>query len=193
MSVYNDKFIFYHVPKTGGTWVRLLLTHLGIQFEMHGTSKSSFHETYKEFRPEGLFSFTAVRHPITWLQSYFSYRLRVGWSDVDPLGKVASSSTFDAFVDKVIDRAPGCISGMYRDYVGDPQEVDYVCHQETLREDMIYVLSKLGYQFDEKLVSNLPPALAFNQRFEFLNGTKEKIIELENYTINRFYRDHIPA
>lgn len=144
--------VFIHVPKTGGTWVTKLLWETGLADGEVGRA----HATPAELadcpvwrdgvRP--LF-FAFVRHPLTWYQSYWSYRQKNGWHKPSPLEPQApirtveldancASDDFEQFVRNVVDRYPrGWVSHLYRHYTAG---CAFVGRFERLREDLLHVL-----------------------------------------------------
>ena len=64
----NDKLIFIHTPKTGGTFTRQVLRDLKIKNRGH------HHATYKEFDKN--ITFTIIREPVARFESFLNYRLQ---------------------------------------------------------------------------------------------------------------------
>ena len=60
----NKKLVFVHTPKCGGTYVRSILSHLGIQNKGHS------HYTQND-----KISFTVIRNPVERFESLLNYRL----------------------------------------------------------------------------------------------------------------------
>lgn len=88
MATRTDKAIFYHIPKTGGTWVRVALKEAGVKtravrtmggphpFNLKWTHATP--DTVVQSAPIGRFSFCFVRQPVAWYTSYWSFRSRKG-------------------------------------------------------------------------------------------------------------------
>jgi len=99
MSIKTNKSIFYHIPKTGGTWANLAIRHSTkknkdftylrpkIDYNVknntaymnlliaHAFGMSGAHETKWGIDSEdkdGLFSYSFVREPLAWYKSYWA-------------------------------------------------------------------------------------------------------------------------
>ena len=56
-------------------------------------------------QPE-LFTVAFVRHPLTWYQSYFSYKQRRGWDPNNDWDDVVRCDSFPDFVEAAISKTP---------------------------------------------------------------------------------------
>jgi hypothetical protein len=80
-----------------------------------------------------------VRHPLTWYQSFWAYRQRVGWRHDAVFDRRCQDSDFNSFIDRVYHEYP---CGFLRDVY------DYYCnlativgHQESIDRDIRNFLS----------------------------------------------------
>ena len=70
MDRVKNKFIYLHVPKTGGTFIEKQIYDLGI-----GTSIGPTHATLREIpNKKNLITVTSVRNPWEWYVSLWSFR-----------------------------------------------------------------------------------------------------------------------
>lgn len=200
--------IFYHFPKTGGTWVSTILMD-----NLHGNrwfptkvGSNKFSLCAEHTPPDKVpgwfkddkFSFGFVRNPITWYQSTFCYKVMFnGWDDHD-IEKSCRSDDFNAFVNAVVDRYPeGYISTMYKIFYGENlSKVDYIGRFEKLRLGLINALSSCHELTDEirKIIMESKPA---NQAFSvsdkypkvnavYNNTTLERVRKVENWAMEKF-------
>ena len=65
MPLVTSKFVFYHVPRTGGLWIRAVLDNLGIEYRYQGYA----HDIPAKV-PTRKFSFTIRRYEPNWLVSW---------------------------------------------------------------------------------------------------------------------------
>ena len=73
MALLTDKFLFLHIPKTGGNSLsEILLTIKGTEFVTTHNDLSAFGNI------EDYFIFTFVRNPFTRLASWYHHELRMG-------------------------------------------------------------------------------------------------------------------
>jgi len=148
---------FLHVPKTGGNWVAAVLRELFPAAQrmpkIHATRKSAP-------RPD-LLTFAFVRHPLTWYQSYFSYKQRKGWDAGNEWDQAVRSDTFAGFLDAALTQTPGYYSRLLRRYVGRRgEEIDFIGRFESLSDDLIRALDAAGESFDSDVIHNTPPVNA---------------------------------
>lgn len=75
MAVLMPYTCYVHIPKTGGTWTRSVLEEL---VELRDEA-GAFHGLPKLQELQFRTPFTFVRHPATWLRSYYLHRCREQW------------------------------------------------------------------------------------------------------------------
>lgn len=169
MAIQTKRFILYHIPKTGGTWVKVALKNAGVRYrtprwsrEPHPFNLKHAHSTPDNVTPKakaGRVGITFVRQPVTWYASYWSFRSRKGarrdekfpadglWSD-----------DFDRFVNNILDAYPrGFVTALYQYYTGaDCEKVDFVGRQEHLADDLVRAMGLAGEPFDEVALRATP-------------------------------------
>jgi len=169
---YNALFV--HCPKTGGSFVvQTLKNTLKLNVRQVG-----YKHSHKDlvgpirFRKQP-YTFTIVRHPVSWYGSYWQMKMRrpaIGkrsweyWQpntlwhpnwEIDPK---YGDDDFAEFIRKVTTRK-NYLHDMYRWYTGlgtyDP--VDQIGKQETLTEDLVKFLDTIGADYDKDLLLSAPP------------------------------------
>src|SRR3990167_7348169 len=118
----ENSLVFYHCPKTGGTWVREALKNAGLNlheiifplFEggVSGDQVIPINDIVHMLPTKNpctnFITFSFVRHPLTWLQSTFKYLVAVGWNEErNPIQKNIKSDTFKEFIEKYAALYPG--------------------------------------------------------------------------------------
>lgn len=170
-TLLNCGALFIHIPKTGGNWVSDVLEEEGLVLAhvsgKHASDQladfeSFFRQPYAYSKPNrALYKFCFVRHPLRWYESWFRMQQAQGWpmrgdasgpggllpfwnptAELDRLG----GDDFNVFVGNVLRQQPGFVTAMYRRYA---RGVHFVGRQETLVDDLISVLRKLGVSFNE--------------------------------------------
>ncbi len=72
----SDRFLFLHLPKTGGWTVRRILRGAQLpHIDLHLNQHSALHEIPEHWR-EGKQVIATVREPCAWYRSYFHYNVR---------------------------------------------------------------------------------------------------------------------
>lgn len=156
----GDSALFFHIPKTGGTWVHAFLAKSrlieGEIWSKHAHyRKVCGHPAWPQHRER--FRFCFVRRPSGWYESFYKHIRRKAWKrygrwHINGILDPCRDCGFAAFVRCCIKRHPGYVTWLYRQYT---PHMDYVGKQERLREDVAHVLGELGLSYDEPLLGRL--------------------------------------
>ncbi len=178
---------FLHVPKTGGNWVSSVLRE---QFSRAQRMPKIHTTRISAPRPE-LFTFAFVRHPLTWYQSYFSYKQRKGWDPTNNWDDIVRCDSFTEFVEKVLGETPAYYSKLIRRFVGRVgDEIDFVGRFESLTDDLIHALELAGEQFDPDVIRETPPVNQSSYDAHpavYTDDLAQRVLEVEVEVVNRFY------
>lgn len=203
MAIRTKRFIFYHIPKTGGTWVKVALEEAGVTYRPthtcggpHPFNLKWAHASPDTVRPgsgDGLFSFCFVRRPVAWYRSYWAFRSRKGARrDENFPADGLWSDNFDEFVNNLLDAYPdGFVSKLYQYFTGiNGDKVDYIGKQESLVNDLVLALRMAGEEFDEQALracrrTNRSPA-KWKKRAVLTADTLIRVQEAERW-IGQFY------
>lgn len=103
--------------------------------------------------------FTFLRNPYAFLKSYWQFRYYGGWSDWPPdvvMWQFAERDPdFEHFTETIMDRIPGWLSALYRQYT---KEASFVGRFEALHDDFAWIMKSLGHECDaEEIRRNFPP------------------------------------
>jgi hypothetical protein len=147
-SVGNTVAVFVHVPRTGGTFVREILYKYKFRTEIINHCHDSL-ETALDGVPKDVFSFTFIRHPVTWYPSRFAYCVESKWSDDGPFPELFrhfQAETLRGFVGNVQRLFPaGYLLGLFdRSCRCEKKEASFVGRYETLHSDLYRILLRLG-------------------------------------------------
>lgn len=159
MALATDKLIFLHIPKTGGVFFRHIFKVCGISTIELGEQHSHFPELLR-YKPPEFFQqrkiITFVRHPLTWYQSRWAFRVKHGWKAQHPLDYNCASNDFPTFVDNVLKYQPnGWFSWECRMFIDNAPKIDFVGRTESLIEDSIAALKLAGEKFNEKIIRSI--------------------------------------
>ena len=198
MAIKTRNLVIYHIPKCGGTWVKVALENAGVRYRPvrnvkgeHPFNLKIAHATPDVVVPSakrGRMGVAFVREPVAWYTSYWSFRSRKGarrdekfpadglWSD-----------DFDQFVNNVLDAFPsGFVTELYQYFVGAGLEkVDFVGKQESLVDDLVHALRVAGERFDEKGLRDTARQNESPQRWKrkcvLSDATRERVVAAESW------------
>lgn len=140
----GDGWAFVHIPKCGGTSVRAVLHGKEISEILPmfpwNTVSHEFHWVARKVHPG---SFTFVRHPVSWLCSYWSERFREEGRFRDPRlpGRILDQLWSDDpgnFLLKVATYAPGYVGKLFDAYTA------YAVNVYKLEDGIAPVLSRVS-------------------------------------------------
>jgi hypothetical protein len=189
MTRGNDRFVFIHVPRTGGTWAALAMEAAGIEAPR---LSNDYHPTKGELDLEGLFSFAFVREPVSWYASEWSYRrwLRTtGLEEMNHFYDPWLDLAFPDFVDRLIEEWPGFLSGFYETFVGPPDDpIDFIGRFENLADDLVRALQLAGQDFDEDALRTFEPVNRSAPAPPCPPEVRERLMHAERDAYERFYK-----
>lgn len=170
MSLILRNSAFLHIPKTGGTWIRRVVTDAGLvtrvlkyddpalTSEKHAPSHHSVIKP--EDAPPVVFAF--VRHPLTWYRSYWSWKEKMfAWSPVNPFDRQCAHRDFHGFIRNVFMHYPkGYLAELFPFFTN---HCTVVGQYENLHEDLARILKDAGEPIDAALMTTTPNDMSSSQ------------------------------
>lgn len=201
MALLLPHSISLHIPKTGGSWVKVALERCQLaragSVDPHvlpselASSRGFPGIDFTRLRKLKLFAF--IRHPAEWYQSFWAYRIKYGWDFGNEIDAACQSSDFKTFVMKCLDHFPGGhVTNLYRNFT---QGVDFIERCEDFPESLISTLSRIGENFDPSVITDTPHENAASRLPEFAEKCRysstllKSVLEAERETIHRFQYD----
>lgn len=201
MAIVTNRTLFLHIPKTGGMWVKRALEVGGVAYQEIGTTHEHFPQLLQK-EEQSFFSqkfiYTFVRHPLTWYQSRWAFRIKHGWQLKHPLDYNAASNDFRIFVDNVLNYKPdGWCSWLFSQYIDTyPLPIHFIGKMENLVDDFLQVMLESGESINEDKVraiehinhsrmDNRGSSYWARYTYELL----DRVVTAEEYIINAYYRD----
>jgi hypothetical protein len=188
----NDKFLFIHVPKTGGMWVTEALQAAGIEVEEE-FGRTPEHPLLSELERRGRFTFAFVREPLSWYGSIWRFRNYFHLHKEPAEAQLPYDSyiglEFPDFIEQVAEHLPGFLSNHYELFVG-PQdsEIEFIGRYERLEDDLVSALRTAGQDFDEEALRSFPPINVTGPQPECPPETRLRLMRAESEAYERFYR-----
>lgn len=207
MALLLPHSIFFHIPKTGGTWVRAAVKNAGIPsnevFTTLGTQRVEpdklFHARPDQLERQGHFRFAFVRHPASMYRSYWSYKIRLGPKGYNDFDTKYMHEEFPVFVRAVLKDLPW-VSHQLRWYTGYfAERLDFVGKQERLADDLVRALRRAGEDFDEDALRSTPrmnessAAEELGQRCAYTPELLQEVCAAERWTLDAFGYPENPA
>ena len=205
MTLMLPNSVFLHIPKTGGISARNAIARAQSETFEYGEQHSHFPELLR-YRDKIFYDkkyvFTFVRHPLSWYQSRWSFRMKHGWRMAHPLDYNCASNDFHEFVRNCMKYKPsGWVSWEYASFIENfPGAVNFVGKQESLANDLVHALNEAGEKFNEDIirsterandsdVNNMPSK-------EFAVYSKkliDEVLEVEIDVVNKYYSRFSPS
>lgn len=146
MAVLLPNSVYIHIPKTGGSTVRLLLKKLELYKEELGPVSLTPFQRRAHMRPKDVRNytdlpmFTFIRDKVQWYQSIFRSRIKTGhWPMLDEDDvSMCYKEDFNRWVYGIARQRPGFLSCYYEEYT---EGVDLVGDTETLYDDLFDFLA----------------------------------------------------
>jgi hypothetical protein len=202
MALATAKTVYLHTPKCGGTFIRQALTACNLDPVVIGDQHGYFPELF-EHKPESFFRerfvYTFVRHPATWYQSRWCFRMKTGWQSRHPLDWHAASNDFHQFVENALAYKPdGWCSWLFNEYINSANDmVRFIGRQEFLVEDFLEVMRLAGEPIDEEMVRAMLPinqsvldGNSSRQMAKYTPKLLDRVLAVENDAIQRYYRHY---
>ncbi len=207
MGVILPNSVFFHIPKTGGSWVDESLKATFGKHYMRLNLELGFHADIngihipKSKVKTNKFTFSFVRHPLTWYKSCWKFNYdkmerdkNKPLLDGEPeyfdgqnvLRDHCGSTDFNEFIDNIIKKFP---NGYYSTVVKENEGVDYMGKQEYLYLDLCEALDKAGEHYDDYSfhVQHINVSLKDLDK-DYTKEQADSIIKMENYVIERYYK-----
>jgi len=174
--------IFYHIPKTGGSWINEGIRVAFKEKEFVGPAGLA-HASPEQYKPQAFFSWTVIRHPIAWLKSNFSYRtLQNDWGI---FGDYAHND-FNEFARRLYEYNPRFVTKFFEPFL----TVRYIALNETMQQDLenIFYTCKEELDMDaffnrERVNTSLSDQVAMSEE------TKELILDQERWLLENYYEE----
>ena len=189
MAIITDKTIFYHVPKTGGSWVTAILNRLGL-VKRRTEAIHDLPDLSNEWENEK-FRFCFVRHPLTFYRSYWRFKIQIGWDQNSEFDISCKRDNFADFIKAIGEKYPnGWLNDLFKKYT---PFVHFVGRQEYLREDLIKALHRSGEEFDITIIASRSPInVSIGPPTYYTKQLIDIVMDVEKETIKHFNYDYIP-
>jgi hypothetical protein len=182
-SSEEKKFIFIHIPKTGGTSVKKILSgKIKIDgFKTNGELVEYDKNTHirinkKQFKKyNDYYKFVFVRHPYDWMKSYYNFHSNKSDFYKNITSKKIKNTitvSFDEWLDelKIFNQTDFFTHG-------DEILVDKVCRLEKFEEELKYVLEKININSEFENIK-MKDSKKFNiNTIKNLNDKQKKMIQ----------------
>lgn len=191
-----QKGIFLHIPKTGGTFVTNYFRETGmlreeVKIEKFGRMIYLAHidGTHITDQAQNDVVFCFVRHPLTWLRSYWQHRQFISDRSNGSIDTIVDFP-FDDFVEYFIRDLPGYISLFF---AGFADYSHFIGKQENLRDDLNHLLKCMRVNYNYHWLFDRPQENVNVSIEKFSMKQALKIMKLEQAMVQRFEYNYIPS
>ena len=176
MSEIGNNFVFIHIPRAGGHWVRECLQPLGTR------PARPYHGIPKDETLEGKRIFTFIRHPAAWLRSMWGRFERYEWSSKGrfPYEKKlisVRSENFTEYASNITERYSGIIGAFFDEFMVPGIMIGKT---EYLAEDLAKFVPGMDTNREKIQEGKNLPIIE--------TEVKEKIERSESELMDRFYQ-----
>lgn len=174
---HKHRFIFYHIPKTGGTSLASVLRSvdpdLGMKKDgsMQANTHPTFDECYNLCKPYlDYFKFAIVRNPWSRLFSWYTFNNRWNRQSISPAGfrRFVHNAKTDLFASRT--------QFSYVSHQGE-LAVDYIGEYENLQEAFSYIRNKLQLSYIDSRLPHLNKSNFGADYRKFYSPETEAIVE----------------
>jgi hypothetical protein len=181
----NDRLLFLHVPKTGGSWVSKAMAVAGI--DVAGEATELPHPELDDVDRGGRFTFAFVREPFAWYGSYWQYRRKRGLPRQEHPSTWADLPFADYIWACTVIR-PGSLGRYFERFVGSPDApIDFIGRFESLSEDLVRALGLAGQEYDKEALRAVPPVNRSSPPPPCPPEIRDELIRAEREVYERFY------
>jgi hypothetical protein len=204
MALVSNKSTFLHIAKCSGMWIRHAYKLCNIPHVEVGDQHLHF-PTLLRYNDEEFYksryTFAFIRHPLTWYQSRWAFRLKNGWRSQHPLDFNCASNDFATFINNVIQYKPdGWVTWEYKSYIDQvPGGIKFIGKTENLVEDTITAFREAGEEFNENVVRLIPrindsdmDGFTSKQLAKYTPKLVDRVMAVESEIIRRYYHNVDP-
>lgn len=201
MALVTDRLVFLHIPKCAGIFFRHIFKVCGIAHTEIGQQHAHFPEllSYRQadfFDQRKIIAF--VRHPLTWYQSRWTFRVKHGWKAQHPLDFNCASNSFPQFVDNLLRYKPdGWFSWECKMFIGSAPKIDFVGRTENLVDDAITALELAGEKFSTNAIRSMPrindsdlDGKSSSYWATYTESLMRRVMAVEHEVISKYYYDY---
>jgi hypothetical protein len=152
--IITPSYVYLHLPKTGGFWVRDAIRASGTPNYV-----GPMHVPADQLLPAvgDRYSFTFVRHPLTWWRSFWAHSSARGWpSSLEPFHNVINCCvwySYQEFMTKVLNDIPGEYTRIVGRYTDGVTRVGLF---ENLAADLLRLTTEAGHPASIDCAPNNP-------------------------------------
>lgn len=204
---YSDPQVgFLHIPRTGGTWVKMASRHLETRVRYwcprEPVSLPVNHRLLAHphaYRTRWRFAF--VRHPLSYYRSVWKW---IAFAQPKPIKRAwrwhphlfaariyKPGMPYAEWLETLLDWEPSWCTRLFESYVGPPggEFVHFIGRTETLTEDFVTVVRKMGYGDDDVIeaVRNTPRANVIEMEAPLPDALRDRILHEDRAIIARFW------
>jgi hypothetical protein len=184
----GDKMALLHPPKCAGLWTRSACAAVGLPWaRFEGCQHSD------QAAPDDRWSMVFVRHPVTWLKSFWMFHERTGWDQfTDSPGFIfyachRTGEPFSAFVARYLEKMPGAIGRMFARYELNAHDIGKV---ETIVDDLKFFIATIHPEIDTSPIDEMDrlnaSSAAQKLSTNFANGQVDAVKRAEVEFMERY-------
>jgi|TARA_R110000803_G_scaffold157124_1_gene221575 hypothetical protein len=167
-SLELQKSLFFHLPRTGGSWINLALKDISVPIDPLKKVRYG-HVPFYHCSNHKKFSFSFIRNPFDWYKSLYSF-----FTNYNMFSRPCE---INVFVQDFILKGFGLYHNTL-DFFGNDYEIDFIGKYENLTSDLIKAMTLAGEVFDKETILNLSQTVVggYPKCEDRLNDTTKDLI-----------------
>lgn len=165
--IIDNKLLFIHVAKTGGTLIRESFNIIGVPNRETGVFETEDHYSITDVlshHPEykNLISFGFIRHPVQWIKSRWVWAMETNFETKIKYREDAAahwmakvwSNDINTFVENILTNCPGIATKYFAQMldIGGANEVDIIYRYEDLSEAIQDIFRLISMEIDPQII-----------------------------------------
>ena len=197
MMIINDKIVYIHYPKTGGTFMRTILKKYADCKNVLGGHQSSDHFPLRDLPLEHQDKpvYATVRDPLSWYESAWKFlrdwtkSSKFGENSPNPLAPLEKhfNPNFNTFIINCLKHLPGYYSNSFSEYFSNSDIKPIWIQTEMLTYDLIYHMRFWEIEFDAKDIIKSQKHGAREAKIIWNPDLKSRIIDCDYKIYEKYY------
>jgi hypothetical protein len=201
--IIDDKLLFIHVAKTGGTFVRETFNYYGVPNRETGVYETEDHYSLSDvlkYHDEcrKYLSFGFIRHPADWVQSRWLWAMETNFQEKLQYSEEARqhwmaevfAPEVELFAENILNRMPGIATKYFKNMLGleTAYEADIIFRYEDMHDSMVKLFHLLYRSVTLEEIKAMPKYKFVKHKYDYkIDSYIRKQLELSEESLMKYY------